>query len=94
MIKDFINNNQHPYDDNVLWNCLPWHNFSLAFNSNIIMAKAFNNSASGYFSDILGLCNGYDIKDKYNIKIAVLPLLYDCYNSDFDIVSLAAEYLG
>ncbi len=92
--KDFINNNQHPYDDNGHGTACLGIVSSLAFNSNIIMAKAFNNSASGYFSDILGSMQWIlDIKDKYNIKIAVLPFAYDCYNSDFDIVSLAAEYL-
>lgn len=99
--KDLINNINSPYDDNGHGTacagavsgmsadrsfCAP------AFESAIISAKAFHNTNYGSYSDILASMQWIlDIKDKYNIKIAVLPFGTDYISKDFDIISLAAE---
>ena len=99
--KDFINNVNYPYDDSghgtacigAACGFLPHDNFiAPAFNSSVICAKTFDMSCYGFYSDILAAMQWIlDIKEKYNIKITVMPFGVERPINDFDILSLGAE---
>lgn len=101
--KDYINEFDEPYDDNghgtacigaAFGAALDGKFKAAAYDCNIVCAKAFNNLGYGLFSDILAAMQWiYSIKEKYNIRILVLPFGSCSPHSRFDIMSLAAESL-
>lgn len=101
--KDFVNGLEGPYDDNghgtacigAAFGCSAEGKFrALAYDSTIICAKAFNSLAIGSYSDILAAMQWiYSLKDKYNIKIIVLPFGTSCTHHGYDILELAASLL-
>lgn len=101
--KDFINNYAFPYDDNGHGTACIGAGFgtsidgkfrSAAYETNIVCAKAFDKFGYGYYSDILAAMQWIiDLKEKLNIKIAVLPFGTANFSKDFDLLSLASEKL-
>lgn len=99
--RDFVNETNYPYDDSghgtacigAACGFSPDGSFTAAaFDSSIICAKAFNMANYGLYSDILGAMQWIlDIKEKYNIKIAVMPFGVEHPDNDFDILSQGAE---
>jgi len=101
--KDYINEIDEPYDDNGHGTACIGAAFgasidgkfkTAAYDCNIVCAKAFNSLGYGFFSDILAsmqwICS---VKEKYNIRVLVLPFgSFGCHRR-FDIMSLAAENL-
>ncbi|OGO79078.1 MAG: hypothetical protein A2Y23_10400 [Clostridiales bacterium GWB2_37_7] len=101
--KDFINNFPSPYDDNGHGTACIGAGFgasldgkfrTVAYETNVVCAKAFDKFGSGFYSDILAAMQWIvDIKEKQNIKIAVLPFGTANFSKDFDLLSLASEKL-
>lgn len=101
--KDYINEINEPYDDNGHGTACIGAAFgasidgkfkTAAYDCNIVCAKAFNSLGHGFFSDILAAMQWiYNIKEKYNIKVLVLPFGSCSDYKHFDIISLAAESL-
>ena len=101
--KDYINEINEPYDDNGHGTACIGAAFgasidgkfkAAAYDCNIVCAKAFNSLGYGCFSDILAAMQWiYSIKEKYNIKVLVLPFGCCCTSRHFDILSLASEAL-
>ncbi len=100
--KDYINEINEPYDDNGHGTACIGAAFgasidgkfkAAAYDCNIVCAKAFNSLGYGCFSDILAAMQWiYSIKEKYNIKVLVLPFGC-CTSRHFDILNLASEVL-
>jgi len=101
--KDYINELDDPYDDNghgtacigaAFGASLDGKFKTAAYDCNIVCAKAFNSLGYGLFSDILSamqwICT---VKEKYNIRVLVLPFGSCGLHKRFDIMSLAAESL-
>ena len=101
--KDYINEFDEPYDDNghgtacigaAFGASLDGKFKAAAYDCNIVCAKAFNSLGYGLFSDILSamqwICS---IKEKYNIRVLLLPFGSCGFHRHFDIMSLAAESL-
>ncbi|NLK35714.1 MAG: S8 family serine peptidase [Gracilibacteraceae bacterium] len=101
--RDYINEITEPYDDNGHGTACIGAAFgasidgkfkTAAYDCNIVCAKAFNSLGYGRFSDILAamqwICS---IKDKYNIKVLLLPFGCCCTYRHYDILSLASEAL-
>jgi len=101
--KDFVNGIDYPYDDNGHGTACIGAAFgasvdgsfrSVAYDCNIVCSKAFNSLGYGLFSDILAAMQWiYEIKEKHNIRILVLPFGSCCVQRHFDIISLAVERL-
>jgi serine protease AprX len=101
--KDFINDLASPYDDNGHGTACIGAGFgasvdgkfrTVAYETNIVCAKAFDKFGSGFYSDILAAMQWIvDIREKQNIKIAVLPFGTSNFSRDFDLLSLASEKL-
>ena len=101
--KDFINNYTFPYDDNGHGTACIGAGFgtsidgkfrAVAYETNIVCAKAFDKFGSGFYSDILAAMQWIiDLKEKQNVKIAVLPFGTASFSKDFDILSIASEKL-
>lgn len=101
--KDFINEIDEPYDDNGHGTACIGAAFGAslngkfktpAYNCSIVCAKAFNSLGYGSFSDILAAMQWvYNIREKYNIKVLVLPFGCSGLYRHFDVMSLAAEAL-
>lgn len=101
--KDFINELEAPYDDNGHGTACIGAAFgasaegkfkSPAYDSGIVCAKAFNSLSVGSYSDILAAMQWVcSIRDKYNIKIIVLPFGTPCAHRSHDILGLAASVL-
>jgi serine protease AprX len=101
--KDFINNLTSPYDDNGHGTACIGAGFgasldgkfrTVAYETNIVCAKAFDRFGSGFYSDILAAMQWIvDIREKQNIKIAVLPFGTANFSQDFDLLSIAVEKL-
>lgn len=101
--KDFVNNLDSPYDDNGHGTACIGAGFgasldgkfrTAAYEANIVCAKAFDKFGAGFYSDILASMQWIiDIKDKLNIKIAVLPFGTANYSKNFDLLSTAVERL-
>lgn len=101
--KDFINNYAFPYDDNGHGTACIGAGFgtsidgkfrSAAYETNIVCAKAFDKFGSGYYSDILAAMQWIiDLREKLNIRIAVLPFGTANFSKDFDLLSIASEKL-
>lgn len=98
---DFINNIENPYDDSghgtAVIGCacgrsIDGNFLSLAYESSIICAKAFNSLGIGLYSDILASMQWIlDIKDIHSIKITVLPFGTKEIHLKYDILSIACE---
>lgn len=101
--KDYINELDAPYDDNGHGTACIGAAFgasvdgkfkTAAFDCNIVCAKAFNSLGYGCYSDILAamqwICS---IREKENIRVAVLPFGSCEVHDNFDILSLASESL-
>jgi serine protease AprX len=101
--KDFVNNLVSPYDDNGHGTACIGAGFgssvdgkfrTAAYETNIACAKAFDKFGAGFYSDILAAMQWIvDLKEKLNIKIAVLPFGTSNFSQDFDILSTASEKL-
>ena len=101
--KDFISNNLYPYDDNGHGTACIGAGFgasidgrfkSLAYDANIVCAKAFDKFSLGFYSDILAAIQWLiDIKDKYNIRVVVLPFGSSSFSKRFDVLSHAVQSL-
>jgi serine protease AprX len=101
--KDFISNYAFPYDDNGHGTACIGAGFgtsidgkfkAVAYETNIVCAKAFDKFGSGYYSDILAAMQWIlDLKEKLNIKAIVLPFGTANFSKDFDILSIASEKL-
>ncbi|HYE09888.1 MAG TPA: S8 family serine peptidase [Patescibacteria group bacterium] len=101
--KDFVNDLNTPYDDNGHGTACIGAGFgasmdgkfrTAAYETNIICAKAFDKFGTGFYSDILAAMQWIvDLKEKFNIKITVLPFGTSNFSPDFDILSLASEKL-
>lgn len=101
--KDYINEIEGPYDDNGHGTACIGAGFGAstdgkfkapAYDCNIVCAKAFNSLGYGLCSDILAAMQWIiSIKDKYNIRVIVLPFGICCFHKAFDLMSLAAEGL-
>jgi serine protease AprX len=101
--KDFVNDLNSPYDDNGHGTACIGAGFgasvdgkfrTAAYETNIVCAKAFDKFGAGFYSDILAAMQWImDLREKLNIKIAVLPFGTASFSPDFDILSLASEKL-
>ena len=99
--RDFVNEINYPYDDSghgtacigaVCGFSSDGKFTAPAFDSRIVCAKAFDVADYGLYSDILGAMQWIlDIKEKYNIRIAVMSFGTEHANNDFDILSYGAE---
>lgn len=99
--RDFVNKFDYPYDDSghgtacmgAACGFSPDNDFTApAFNSSIICAKSFDMANYGQYSDILAAMQWIlDIKEKYNIKITVMPFGIENPNKNFDIISVGVE---
>jgi serine protease AprX len=101
--KDFINNFNSPYDDNGHGTACIGAGFgtsmdgkfrAVAYETNIVCAKAFDKFGTGFYSDILAAMQWIvDLKEKLNIRILVLPFGTANFSKDFDLLSMATEQL-
>lgn len=101
--KDYINEINEPYDDNGHGTACIGAAFgaavdgkfrAAAYDSSIVCAKAFNSLGYGFFSDILAAMQWiYNIKEKHNIRVLVLPFSCCGTHRHFDVISLAVEKL-
>jgi serine protease AprX len=101
--KDYINEIDEPYDDNGHGTACIGAAFgasadgkykTAAYNCNIVCAKAFNSLGYGLFSDILAAMQWiYNLKEKHNIRVVVLPFGACRLHKAFDIMSVASESL-
>lgn len=97
--KDFLNGITSPYDDNGHGTACIGAGFgasmdgkfkTAAYETNIVCAKVFDRFGAGFYSDILaGMQWIIDIKERHNIKIAVLPFGTANFSKDFDLLSHA-----
>lgn len=101
--KDFIGELEEPYDDNGHGTACIGAAFgastdgkfrTAAYDCGIVCAKAFNRLGYGSYSDILAAMQWiYNIREKYNIRVVVLPFGCLAVQKAFDIMSVAAESL-
>lgn len=101
--KDFVNGMDFPYDDNGHGTACIGAGFGaaidgrfrgIAYDANIICAKAFDEFSTGFYSDILAAMQWIvDSKEKHDIRIAVLPFGTTGFTRRFDILSRAAMAL-
>lgn len=101
--KDFVNGLEHPYDDNGHGTACIGAGFGAsvdgkfrapAYDADIVCAKAFDRFSSGFYSDILAAMQWIlDIREKHNIRAAVLPFGTTVFSQNFDILSRAVKIL-
>ncbi len=101
--RDFINEINEPYDDNGHGTACIGAAFgasadgkfkSIAYDCDIVCAKAFNALGIGLFSDILAAMQWiYGIKEKHNIRVIVLPFGTCSISRHFDVLCTATESL-
>ena len=101
--RDFISGSIYPYDDNGHGTACIGAGFgasvdgrfkSLAYDANIVCAKAFDKFSMGFYSDILAAMQWIiDTKDKHNTRIVVLPFGSSSFTRRFDLLSHGVQKL-
>jgi serine protease AprX len=101
--KDFVNGGDGPYDDNGHGTACIGAGFgasidgrfrTVAYETNIVCAKAFDRFGTGFYSDILASLQWIlDHREKHKIKIVVLPFGTSSFSRNFDILSASLEKL-
>ena len=99
--RDFVNGVDAPYDDNGHGTACIGAGFgasvdgrfrTVAYETNIVCAKAFDKFGAGFYSDILASLQWIlDNREKHKTKIVVLPFGTSSFSKNFDILSRALE---
>lgn len=92
--KDFITDKKDPFDDSGHGTAAIAAASVPAAEAGIVCARAFDISGHGFYSDIIASMDWIlELKEKHNIRIAVLNFGAKVKDDAFDILAAAAEAL-